>query len=172
MKKCFKCNVVKPLEDYYKHLKMSDGRLNKCKNCTKEDTRKRTLEITSTPEGLQKERERNREKYHRLGYKDKHKPSREAKKEIMDRYKNKYPEKDKARNASQRIKKQNDSNQLHHWSYKQEHWKDVIEMSVEHHNLLHRHIIYDADHLIYRRVDNMSLLESKQSHIDLLNSLL
>lgn len=36
-KKCFKCGNIKPLEDYYKHPATRDGRLNKCKSCTKKD---------------------------------------------------------------------------------------------------------------------------------------
>ena len=36
-KSCFKCNAVKPLEDFYKHPKMPDGHVNKCKECNKND---------------------------------------------------------------------------------------------------------------------------------------
>ena len=38
-KQCFKCETVKPLEDFYKHPKMADGRVGKCKECNKADVR-------------------------------------------------------------------------------------------------------------------------------------
>ena len=38
-KKCFKCGVVKPLDDFYLHPDTADGHLGKCKACTRADTK-------------------------------------------------------------------------------------------------------------------------------------
>ena len=167
---CFRCNVKKPINDFYVHKQMSDGHLNKCKTCTKDDSKKRHDKLILSPEWHNKEKERHRLKYYRLEYKDKHKPNKENKKLNIENYFKKYPEKLKAKNAMGQIEKKEGYN-LHHWSYNKEHFKDTIPLTIEDHYFLHRHIIYDQERMMYRRVDNMQLLDTKEKHIEYFNQI-
>lgn len=62
MKKCFKCNEIKPLSYFYKHPMMADGHLGKCKQCTCADTEARRLVKSKDLNWVESELARHREK--------------------------------------------------------------------------------------------------------------
>lgn len=163
---CYVCNVKKPLVDFYKSKNTTDGFLGKCKKCTNEYGKTRYFTLKeSNPEWLEKERARARAKNHKN--KGRYKIEPEAKKRYMEKYLDKYPERKAAASAIVMMTRKNpdSTRHFHHWSYNKEHWKDVIEISVDDHYKLHRFLRYDQAAMMYKTMDGI-LLDTREKHIE------
>lgn len=143
---------------------MEDGHLNKCKSCCKLQAKEREAILRLNPEWVEKERKRGRDKSIRLDYKNKYKTSKQAR----DKWKEKYPEKDLCRRKVSGIKVESGFNH-HHWSYKEEHWFDIIKLSITNHYRIHTYITYDQSSFMYRTREG-TLLDTKEKHIEYMNA--
>ena len=147
-KVCFKCGNEKSLSEFYRHPQMSDGHLNKCKECTKNDAKMDYKVNSQNPEYVEKERERGREKYRRLGYGNK--------------YKDSHPE---TKLVARNFKRTNiipPLHELHHWNYK--FLYDVFILPRKAHKLIHKGLRYDSESKMFVKIETGELLDTREKH--------
>jgi len=159
-KPCIICGEVKPLDEFYKHKKMGDGHLNKCKSCTKQHSKERHYnKYLTDPSFVEKERERGRERYRRLGYKDRQAELASKKKHKKDSF---------FSNANRFLKTRGligDNENAHHWNYKDS--RSVFIMSNEDHMFIHTKIVLDDSLLLFRDKDTLCVFYNVEDHMDL-----
>lgn len=161
MKKCYICGEIKKLDLFYKNIFCTvDGHLNKCKECCKTHTKERRKEKLKDPNYVKIERKKARERARM--YKQKPRTWEQTKTGNY-KYIHKYPEKHRARRVATTLKKKK-GNHLHHWNYSKNHQRDVIELSKKNHYKVHRFLIYDQIKMMYRRIDNKILLDTREKH--------
>jgi len=84
VKTCFKCLAIKDITEFYTHPAMQDGRLGKCKDCTKHDVAKNRHNNTEHYRAYERERTRRPQR-------------RKDQVEYRRRMRNRHPEKYRAR---------------------------------------------------------------------------
>jgi hypothetical protein len=170
MKKCIICDDLKSLDEFYSHSEMSDGHLNKCKSCCKTQAKLRRDALLSDPVWFEKEKERCRKKAIIQYYREKGSIKlKDRKHKGGINYKNNYPEKAKAKTASSSIQVSNGMHR-HHWSYKEEHWCDIIPIEPKRHYFIHRFLNYCKMNKCYKTKDG-ELLDTKEKHLSYLLTL-
>lgn len=146
MKQCSICKAEKPLSEFNKQVNMKDGLFKFCKECQKSVNKayynKIKREVDKTSKGYIK---------------------RKA-------FWTRYPEKLAAKYAIKKLERE-DGYHLHHWSYNEEHQKDVIMLTVSAHMKIHQRMTYDPERMMYRGLDGV-LLDTKEAHLEYINSIL
>ncbi len=143
---CFKCGRELPLSEFYKHSLMADGHLNKCKDCTKKDTKQDYDRKSKDESWMEKERERGREKYRRLGYKDR---------SLNNRTKRDFHASGSVRLGLKNLGINREGKEAHHWNYNKP--RSIILLSPKAHHRLHKYVKANREDKYLYTLDGLRL---------------
>lgn len=152
---CTLCGEEKELSEFYKNKGMPSGYANQCKTCVKARSKIREQELRKNPEWVEKEKERAREKYLRLGYCEKQKEWDE---------KRPWSKSYIYKNMNRDLKKRGllkDGETAHHWNYNL--LKDVFVLDKKLHRKLHKYITLDYESLCFNTIEG-NLLNTRDKH--------
>lgn len=113
---------------------MADGHLNKCKECTKRDVKNDYDRKSKDESWMEKERARGREKFHRLGYKDKH---------FIKKTRKDFPHASNSHRALRLRGYEIKGKEVHHWNYNKP--RSVLVLSRKAHHRIHKHIVVNRE---------------------------
>lgn len=152
---CKTCRIDKTTEDFY------SSNLSRCKECIKRCNKLYSEIKTSTPEGMESERARHRDKYQRLGYKEKQKEWNEnqpwKQSSTYKGLRRRYPELDS-------------SFELHHWNYNDDYLTDVFILERSPHKVLHTNMTLDLKTKIFTTKSG-EILDTRDKHEVFIESL-
>jgi len=148
---CTLCGEEKELNKFYKHKGMPSGYTNQCKECVKKRAKIREIELRKNPLWVEKEKERGRNKYHRLNYKEKQKVWNEKRPWTKS---NIY----KGLNKKLKLK---ETETAHHWNYN--FLEDVFIIEKKLHRKLHKYLTIDEDTFCFITMEG-NLLDTKEKH--------
>ena len=144
-KVCIHCKEEKALSEYYKNNVMCGGYFNACKICLKIQQQNRYNS------NIEKERERGREKYARLGYRF--------------TQKSRHPESKQTSKYFKEIGVNLEKKEIHHWNYNRD--KDVFLLHPRAHKLVHKYLDFDEKSNMFKNKEGI-LIDNKKMHYDLM----
>jgi len=143
---CTKCGRELPLSRFYRYLPSC------CMDCKKESVRENYLRKSEDPAFIEKERERGREKYRRLGYRNKRSDGSRLKSALYS----------SASHAKRDLGAKVPADlELHHWNYHLP--KEVIVLPRRLHHRVHTGIKLNLTEGIYYQGDNR--LDTLEKHL-------
>ena len=153
-KVCFKCGKELPITEFYKHPQTADGYLNKCKSCTKKDVHENYEKNIVSPDYVEKERERGRDKYKRL-YAGVHAPQR-------------HMSNKKTRAKLIKLGYDLTGFEVHHWNYN--HSMDVFLLTPRQHKKVHSFFTFNKESQCFQYGDK--ILTTRDDHREAILSIL